>query len=212
MEGSSSGAIVIALIFFSVTLTGVLIVRPGLTATRGGKVLAFLVLFVLPILCLAMGASTEMERSKSTSFCLSCHIMQSYGKSLLVDDPKYLAAAHFQNHRIPAGQACYTCHTNYAIFGSFKAKVKGLRHVYVNYFGKLPAPQDIKLYEPYNNRECLYCHEGARSFEEGVVHNADPSLLPAIKSNKISCLSSGCHDVVHNVSTLNGVKFWKEGR
>jgi cytochrome c-type protein NapC len=124
-----------------------------------------------------------------------------------VDDPSYLAAAHFQNHRVPADQACYTCHTNYAMFGGVRAKMHGLRHVYVQYLGKLP--QQIHLYEPYNNRECLHCHLGARSFEEGAMHNADPDLLPAVKANKMSCLSSGCHDVVHNVGQLNNVKFWK---
>jgi cytochrome c-type protein NapC len=208
----ASSGIILALIAFSVALIGVLVLRPGLTTTRGGKMMAFLVLFALPILCLAVGTSTEIDRSKSTSFCLSCHIMEPYGKSLHVNDPSYLAAAHFQNHRVPADEACYTCHTNYAMFGSLKAKLGGLRHVYIYYFTKPPAPEDIKLYQPYNNRECLHCHEGARSFEEGVVHNADPSLLPAIKSNKISCLSSGCHDVVHNVSTLKDVKFWKGGQ
>jgi hypothetical protein len=51
---------------------------------------------------------------------------------------------------------------------------------------------------------------GARSFEQGTVHNADPDTLPAVKANKLSCVSSGCHDVVHNVGTLDKVKFWTE--
>jgi cytochrome c-type protein NapC len=72
----------------------------------------------------------------------------------------HLAAAHFQNHRVPADEACYTCHTNYAMFGGMKAKIGGLRHIYVYYLGKPPQPADIKLYEPYNNRECLHCHAG----------------------------------------------------
>jgi hypothetical protein len=33
-----------------------------------------------------------------------------------------------------------------------------------------------------------------------------------VKANKMSCLSSGCHDVVHNVEQLNNVKFWKGAR
>ena len=107
--------------------------------------------------------------------------------------------AHFQNHRVPPDEACYTCHTNYAMFGGIRAKLGGLKHIYVYYLGTPPAPENIKLYEPYNNRECLHCHEGARSFEAGAVHNADPDLLPAVKANKISCISSGCHEVVHNV-------------
>jgi cytochrome c-type protein NapC len=200
--------LIIALVLFSIALIAVLVLRPGITATRGGKVMAFLVLFFLPILCATMGISSELERSKTTKFCLSCHIMEPYGQSLHVDDPSYLAAAHFQNHRVPADEACYTCHTNYAMFGSFKAKMGGLRHVYVYYLTKPPAPENIKLHEPFNNRECLHCHLGARSFEQGAVHNADPDLLPAVKANKVSCISSGCHEVVHNVATLSKVKMW----
>jgi cytochrome c-type protein NapC len=128
-----------------------------------------------------------------------------------VDDPNYLAGAHFQNHRVPAEEACYTCHTNYAMFGSFKAKLGGLRHLYVHYLKTEPRPEDIKLHEPYNNRECLHCHLGARSFEQGAVHNADPDTLPAVKTNNLSCVSGGCHDVVHNVGTLDKVKLWNEG-
>jgi len=199
--------LLLSLILFSAVLVSVLVALPGITASRGGKILAFLVLFVLPLLCMAIGVSSEVERSKSTSFCLSCHVMEPYGRSLRVDDPSYLAAAHFENHRVPADEACYTCHTNYAMFGGVRAKLHGLKHVYVQYLGKLP--QHIHLYEPYNNRECLHCHLGAKSFEEGAVHNADPDLLPAVKANKTSCLSSGCHDVVHNISNLGKAKFWK---
>jgi len=201
--------LIIILVLLSVLLIGVLVLRPEITATRGGKIMAFLVLFALPLLCMGMGASSKLENSKSTRFCLSCHIMQPYGKSLRLDDSQHLAAAHFQNHRVPADEACYTCHTNYAMFGGIKAKLGGLRHIYVYYLGKPPAPENIRLYEPYNNRECLHCHAGARSFEEGAVHAADPDLLPAVKANKVSCVSSGCHAVVHEVGSLKDAKFWK---
>jgi len=200
--------LIVALALLSAVLVAVVAMRPGLTATRGGKILAFLILFLLPIFALAMGVDNEIERSKSTTFCLSCHIMEPFGKSLRVDDPTYLAAAHFQNHRVPADQACYTCHTNYAMFGSFKAKLGGLRHIYVFYLTKAPAPEDIRLHEPFNNRECLHCHLGARSFEQGAVHNADPDTLPAVKSNRLSCISSGCHETIHNVAHLKDVKMW----
>lgn len=200
--------LIITLLLLSIVLIGIIVARPSLTATHGGKIMAFVVFLFLPILCAAMGVSSELERSKTTRFCLSCHIMEPYGQSLRVDDPSYLASAHFQNHRVPADEACYTCHTNYAMFGSFKAKLAGLRHVYIFYLTKPPAPENIKLHEPYNNRECLHCHLGARSFEQGAVHNADPDLLPAVKANKLSCVSSGCHDIVHNVGTLAKAKMW----
>jgi cytochrome c-type protein NapC len=204
-----TSSLLLLLITASAVLIAVLVFRPDLTASKGGKILAFFVLFLLPLICLAMGTNYHIERSKQTQFCLSCHEMEPYGKSLMVDDPAHLAAAHFQNHRVPADAACFTCHTTYAMFGDIRAKMHGLRHVYVHYLRTPPAPEDIRLYDPFNNRECLHCHLGARSFEEGAVHTADPALLPAVKANKTSCLSSGCHEVVHNVGTLKDAKFWK---
>src|ERR1700687_4728005 len=149
------------LIVLSILLAFIFVVPPSVTTTRGGKILAFVVLFILPVLCAAMGTSQHIENSKQTKFCLSCHIMEPYGKSLHIDDPSYLAAAHYQNHRVPADEACYTCHTDYAMFGTFTAKLGGLRHLYIYYLGNPPLPQDIKLYKPFNNRECLHCHLGA---------------------------------------------------
>jgi cytochrome c-type protein NapC len=138
--------------------------------------------------------------------------MQEHGRSLNIDDPAFLPAANFQNHRVPAEEACYTCHTDYTMYGDINAKLPGLRHVYVYYLGNLPRPADIKLYRSYNNRECLHCHEGARTFEEGQIHNADPAIMAAIKSNEMSCISSGCHDQVHAVGKINERKFWTPGK
>ena len=204
---SVTTGLIICIVLFSVILIGILVVRPPVTVSRGGKILAFVALFILPIFSGLLGFASEMERSKTTAFCLSCHTMEAYGKSLYVDDPTHIPAAHYQNHRVPKDQACYSCHTQYAMFGTLKVKLYGLKHVLIYYLGKPPAPEDIKLYEPYNNRECLHCHAGARSFEEGAMHNADPATLPAIKSNQLSCLS--CHDVAHDIAHLKDAKFWK---
>jgi len=196
----------VLIIGLSLVLVILLLARPSLTTTREGKILAFFALFVLPLLCSVVGFSDHMEHSKQTSFCLSCHIMEPFGKSLYVDDPRYIAAAHFQNHRVPGDQACYTCHTDYALYGGIRAKWRGLHHVWVQYFGNPPAPEGIRLYSPYNNRECLHCHLGARSFEESPIHSA---LRDSLVSNETSCVSSGCHDTVHHVARLGAVKFWK---
>ena len=75
--------------------------HPELTRQRGGKILAFMALFLFPILATWGGGADQMETSKETQFCLSCHVMGDYGRSLYYDDPGYLAAAHFQNRRIP---------------------------------------------------------------------------------------------------------------
>src|SRR5262245_17010267 len=154
--------ILLGLIAITLFLLIALAIRPEVTRVPGGKVIAFLVVFVAPALALFGGASAHMERSKTTRFCLSCHIMEPYGKSLLVDDAEFVPAQHYQNARIPRDHACYTCHTDYVMFGGVRSKLRGMRHVFVNYLGT--PPDTIKLYTPFNNRECLHCHGGARSF------------------------------------------------
>jgi cytochrome c-type protein NapC len=198
-----SQILVFVLIGASILLILVVVIRPSVTASREGKIVAFLALFIVPIVAAGVGASEHIARSEQTQFCLSCHIMEPYDRSLYVDDPSYVPAAHFQNHRIPADKACYTCHTDYSMFGTLRAKMEGLHHVYVYWFGTPKRP--IRLYHPYNNRECLHCHTGARSFED-PTHIA---MMDDLKSNKISCLTSGCHDTIHNVDKLGQVKFWQ---
>jgi cytochrome c-type protein NapC len=193
------------------TVAGLLLlflaIRPGVTRDRGGRILAFLGLFVLPALAAAVGVGAHVERSKRTDFCLSCHIMEPYGRSLRIDDSEYVPAGHFQNGRIDREEACFTCHTTYALYGDLKAKIGGLRHLAVNYLGA--RPDTIRLYKPYNNRECLHCHAGARSFEENDAHAETDTSLVAIKANRLSCLSSGCHDLVHDVNNLGHLEMWK---
>jgi len=195
------------LIGVSILMVAFVVARPDITLTRGGKQLAFVVLFVLPVVVASMGAGEQMRRTEQTEFCLSCHVMEPYGRSLRIDDSTYMPASHFQNGRIPREQACYTCHTDYAMYGTVRDKLRGLQHVYAQYIGGVPAT--IRLYTPYNNRECLHCHAGARSFEEGAVHNADPAIMAAIKSNELSCVSSGCHSNIHDIARLDEQKLWE---
>jgi cytochrome c-type protein NapC len=197
------GALLIALLLISLILIAIVVFRPAITNSRQGKIPAFMAFLILPVLCMIWGASEHIDRSKQTQFCLSCHVMEPYGKSLYVDDPAYVPAAHYQNHRIPVEEACYTCHTDYALYGGLRAKMEGLQHIYVQYLGTIP--NTITLYKPYNNRECLHCHLGARSFESNPIHQA---IMDSIKSNQMSCVTSGCHDTVHNMASLDHVKFW----
>jgi cytochrome c-type protein NapC len=199
--------VTIALFVVSIVLVAGVVLYPEITAARAGKIFAFVALFLLPIISGGLGLSEHFEKSKQTTFCLSCHVMAPYGKSLYIDDKHYIAAAHFQNHRIPVDEACYTCHTDYVLYGGVRAKLRGLRHVYVQYLGHVPVPEDIHLYSSYNNRECLHCHLGARSFEDEPTHSA---MRDDLISNQMSCLTSGCHDTVHNVKDLANQRFWKE--
>ncbi len=199
-------------VLIAVALAILLAARAELTRARGGKILAFLTLFILPVLAVGLGYSEHMDRAESTQFCLSCHVMHDFGQSLYVDDPSYLAARHFQNHLVPTDRACYTCHTDYTMFGTVHAKFRGLRHIYVQYLGKVPQPADIKLYTKFNNRECLHCHAGMRAFEEEPKHSKTPELMGQITSNQMSCNAAHCHDTVHEVGTLPSVTLWKGGQ
>jgi cytochrome c-type protein NapC len=203
---SASTSFLVLLILLTAILVVFLILRPSITDTRGGKVLAFAALFLLPVLAGYGGVSVHLDHSKRTEFCLSCHVMQQYGRSLLIEDRSHIPAVHFQNNLVPREAACYTCHRDYALYGGFTAKLRGLRHLYVQYLGTVP--QRVELYSPYNNRECLHCHNGARSFEEHPVHSADAEILNSIRANELTCLS--CHGLVHDVENLDGATFWRE--
>ena len=135
--------------------------------------------------------------------------MTDCGRSLHVDDRSYIPARHFQNNLIPRDHAC-SYHTDYTMFGTVKSKIRGLRHLWVQYAGTIPKPQDIKLYVPFNNRECLHCHLGSRKFEEVGSHHKTPELLDSIKAGTRSCMSSGCHDTIHDVGSPKDASFWKE--
>lgn len=206
-------SLLIEVLFVVVTIVLVLVVafRAQLTRAQGGKILAFIVLLIFPVLAVWAGFSEHMDRAESTRFCLSCHNpMSDYGKSLYVNDPSFVPARHFQNNLVPRDHACYTCHTDYTLFGPLHSKMRGLHHVYVEYFGTIPKPDKIKLYTPYNNRECLHCHLGARTFEEEPHHLKPPGTMAKIKSNQMSCMSSNCHDTIHDLDDLKDATFWKE--
>jgi nitrate/TMAO reductase-like tetraheme cytochrome c subunit len=198
--------LLIVLLVISVALLLPLLVRPSLTLRRAGKMFAFVAIVVLPATAGFAGLVEHMERSKTVAFCTSCHVMQPWGKSLHIDDLDHLAGKHFQYGRVPHETACFSCHTSYTLYGDYTAKLRGMRHVWVQYFGRVPA--EIKLYEPYNNRECLHCHDGARSFEEAVSHHAEPGQLDGIRKNRVSCLTSGCHAVVHDAGKVDRFPAW----
>jgi cytochrome c-type protein NapC len=207
MEETARGLVIgilICQIALSVVLASVFLIRPSLTSAAGWKILAFIGLCVLPALCIVGGMNTHVQRSEQTQFCISCHVMIPYGQSLYVDDPTHIPAQHFQNHRVPADMACYSCHADYSIYGPLKDKMQGLTRIYLQYVSTPPNP--ITIPGGFQNAQCLHCHLGARDFEENPVHAA---MMDSLKSNQMSCLTSGCHDTAHDIANLSHEKFWK---
>jgi len=196
---------VIVILTVNLVLVATVVQRPSLLGVAGGRVLVFVTIVVLPILGFTIGFAEHAEEAKRTEFCVSCHVMEPYGRSLLIDSADHLPASHFQNAHVDHEHACYVCHTSYAMFGDIQAKLNGLQHLYVNYVSGVQGP--IELYRPYQNRECLFCHGGARYFDESDIHI---DIRPELERNETSCLE--CHTLSHDVAELSSLDVWEPGR
>lgn len=191
-------ALAVALALVSLAYLG----APSLGALPWGRLALLVTLVALPLLVSTANLSYGFRESSQTRFCLSCHEMQPYGKSLFVDNRSALSAVHYQNRLIDRDQTCYTCHTDYALFGDAKAKLNGLRHVWVHYLGK--KPEKLALYEPYASRNCLHCHDDARRFQEAPAHKF---VLAELYAGTRSCLT--CHKVAHDMNGVEHHQFWQ---
>ena len=87
--------VLVTLVVLTITLAGVFLVRPSITAGATGKILAFVGLCVLPALCIGAGMSFHMRRSQQTAYCISCHSMETHGQSLYVLDHELYPRATF---------------------------------------------------------------------------------------------------------------------
>jgi len=199
-----STGILIALLVVTIALAAMFLVRSSITQGATGKILAFVGLCALPALCIGTGMSFQNQRSKQTRFCISCH--KRHGESLYFLNPNYIPAHHFQDHLVPPDRACYSCHTDYAIYGPLKDKLRGLWNFYMQYMST--SPKTNPMPGGYSNLLCLQCHASTRDFEE---HLSRMPPLASLESNQVSCISSGCHDLIHNVSEVDHKKMWTEG-
>ena len=197
-----STGVLIVLIVLTIALAGMFLVRTSVTGGITGKILAFVGLCVLPVLCIGTGWSVHQEHSEQTSSCITCH--ESHGKSLYIADTNYIPAQHFQNHLVPPDKACYTCHTDYAPYGSLKDKLRGLKYIYMQYVST--PPKIIRVIGGYSNLQCLHCHAGAREFSANSAHTA---IMGSLTTNQTSCLT--CHDMIHNASEVGHLKMWVPG-
>jgi cytochrome c-type protein NapC len=167
-----------------------------------GRLVLLVGVVALPILLSVGNISYGVHQSSTTAFCLSCHEMRDYGKSLFVDNRQALAAVHYQNRLVDRETVCYSCHKDYAMFGDVTAKLNGLRHVWAHYIAGVP--KKIALYKPYPNSNCLHCHDDMRRFVDAPVHKP---VLSALYAGTTSCLT--CHRVAHDLAKVEAGDFWQ---
>ena len=94
---SMPGAFIIIPIVLAMVLACIVIAKPTILRNGGGQILGFFALFLLPISVGGMGGAILNDNAQTTEYCLSCHIMDDWGRSLHVDDNEFVPADHFQN-------------------------------------------------------------------------------------------------------------------
>jgi len=153
------------------------------------KWLLFFGLCVLPVPVLFLSNGVGLEQSKANSFCESCHVMDPFLNDMRDPKSDTLTARHFMNMSIQK-EHCWTCHSDYGIFGTVQAKMTGLRHVYKYITETYELP--IALYHPYNFNICLNCHAQSALFREEESHEG---VVEEVMSGELGC--TDCHELAH---------------
>jgi cytochrome c nitrite reductase small subunit len=185
-RGLGMAFVVLALVLLA--LSWARLRRAGLTP--GLKELLVLPLVVLPAAIVFFGYAHGIERSMTVESCGSCHVMEAHLADLRNPASESLAATHYKNRYIQHDQ-CYTCHTDYGMFGTVHAKLEGLGHVIRNTTGRYPLP--LKVAHPFSNGRCLACHAESQKFLKSEGHPKED--MPQLFSGATSCLD--CHGPAH---------------
>jgi nitrate/TMAO reductase-like tetraheme cytochrome c subunit len=141
-----------------------------------------LVLTIIISIFIGVGLATRevVHYTSSSGFCVTCHSMDKYYAS-------WSKSAHKKIQ-------CYDCHADAGISGMVKAKIGGLKEVYITAMGYQVSPQDITAY----NR-CAKCHVNLNKLQtKGVFkHNLHPPF---------NC--SRCHEnLVHGKEPQKNMAF-----
>lgn len=155
------------------------------------KWLLFMSFVIISPLVFLVNYEKSIQQSKRNDFCNSCHVMHGYIEDLENPDSDSLASVHYQ-YRWISDYQCYTCHSEYGLFGTAKAKVSGIGHVRAQYFLGYETP--LKIKGTYNNNICLHCHGPVLDFQDIGEHEDN---IKELEQNKMSCLGADCHVSPH---------------
>ena len=153
------------------------------------KWILFLGVAVLPIPAIFMSTAVGLEHSKQPEFCDPCHAMDPFMEDMKDVASKQLAARHYKNRFIQKAH-CYTCHTDYGIFGTMEAKLNGMKHLWGDFTDHWSHP--IEISKPYRYQICLNCHAGAVRFERLEEHDG---VIEEVLAGEGGC--NPCHELAH---------------
>lgn len=183
----------LAVMVFSLLLNVfVLVTRRGRLMESQSKWLLFFGICMLPIPVMFLSGGVGMEASKEVRFCQSCHEpMGPFVDDMMDPDSRSMAAIHYKNRLIQSKQ-CWTCHTDYGIAGTTRAKLTGLLHITKVALDTWEPP--IMLSHPYQWTICLECHAESASFKAEPYHKGS---VEAVLRGGGRC--SACHGLAHPV-------------
>jgi len=167
----------------------VLAARRRRLAAFQSRLALFLGVCVLPLPVMLMSTAVGLEQAKAVEFCSSCHVMKTFVADMKNPASASLAARHFQNRYIQDDH-CYTCHTDYGLFGTLQAKIAGIGHIWQETAGTYRLP--VRAKGGYHYSVCLNCHGLSNRFNRNANHRR---VLDKVLSGEAACTS--CHVLSH---------------
>jgi len=160
----------------------------GVTPTARGWL--FVAIGLVPVMVAFLSFAHGLEESTTVSACGSCHVMTPFVQDLQNVKSDTLAATHFKNRYIRESQ-CYTCHSDYGLGGTIRAKFEGLGHVWRYTTGSYELP--IKIAKPFPNVRCLGCHGASQKFLNAAGHPEEE--MRNLLDGSVQCIA--CHGPAH---------------
>lgn len=184
----------------AVILVWYLWARPPLVAST--KLALLIGVAILPAGSALSGNLLGFQTTTERQFCGSCHVMEPYTDDASDPNSETLAAIHGRNAWF-GHVNCYTCHSNYEMFGTVHTKIGGMKHVYAYYGGHNKTPiteflEVVEIYKPFPNHNCMQCHSTTAPRFNAVEDHV--GSMEEVRAGTMSCASDGCHGPAHPFS------------
>lgn len=194
----SSIARVFGIVIASIVLVGLIVIPlwkksvglGSVVSFTSAKVVLMILLFAFPTASVGTANYFLFEDTKHVDSCGQCHTMRPMVEDMRDPHSQTLAARHYKFHWIQKDN-CFQCHTDYGLHGDVQAKMDGLRHLLKYVTRTYDEPLAYRR-RPYNNANCLRCHEGVAAWEAVSSHRI---LRERLQRSETSCTS--CHGVPH---------------